>query len=65
MSHRVMSWDYREQIDLDELTAYVGELFGDRVHLTQVDTGSDQYVVVISNEPVTAEQAYRLWMEEQ
>lgn len=49
-----LSWDWREQPDLDELTRILAR---HNVHLHQVDTGSDQYAVVIAGTKLTAKQA--------
>lgn len=54
---RVITWDWREQPDLDELATAIRELSDDRIHLTVVDTDSDQYAVVVSRGRLTAEGA--------
>lgn len=58
---RVITWDYRQQPDLDVLATAVRELSDDRVHITTVDTNSDQYAIVVSRgrlSPVSALAAY-------
>lgn len=54
---RVLSWDWREQPDLDDLADAVREVSGGRAHVTQVDTGSDQYAIVIADRKLTADEA--------
>lgn len=54
---RVITWDWREQPNLAELATAIRELSDDRVHLTQVDTGSDQYAIVLSRGRLSAESA--------
>jgi hypothetical protein len=44
----VLSWDWREQPNLDELARAVREVSGGTVHVAQVDTSSDQYAIVVS-----------------
>ena len=61
MSHRVLSWDYREQPDLDDLAAAIRELTGSSVHLTQVATESDQYAIVLADRPLGVEDAFDLY----
>jgi len=57
----VLSWDCRQQPDLDELAKAIQVLSMGRVHLTQVDTGSDEYAIVLAGRPLDAEEAYRVW----
>lgn len=61
----VLSWDWREQPDMEELGRIVWEKSGGRVAITSVeDTGSDQYAVVISDKPlrqVEARDVYLRW----
>lgn len=55
--HHVLSWDWREQIDLDDLATAVREVSGGRAHVTQVDTGSDQYAIVVADRKLTHDEA--------
>lgn len=55
----VLTWGYDEALQPAEIrdavrTGCVG-------HVTEVDTGSDDYVVVLSTTPLTAEQARQVW----
>jgi hypothetical protein len=54
----VLTWDWREQPDLDALTRI---LANHGVHLAKVETGSDEYAVVISADPLTAEEVEGVW----
>jgi len=56
-----LTWDCRQQPDLDELAKAIEVLSMGRVHLTQVDTGSDEYAIVLAARPLDAEEAYRIW----
>lgn len=63
-TYRILGWDYRQQIDLDELAKALSDL--GRVDLHQIDTGSDEYAIVLTSQPMTAEEAdqlYRAWEE--
>lgn len=64
----VISWDYRQQPDLDDLDRYVYNISvtGRPVRIQQVDTGSDEYAITISDAELTEEQrldAYQRWEE--
>jgi hypothetical protein len=57
-----MSWDWKEYVDLDQLGCIIHDLSGGDINLYEVDTGSDQYAIVISRGEMTPEQvveAYR------
>lgn len=64
MSHRILSWDWREQPDMEQFGKVVEELSGGRVHLHEVNTGSDQYAVVLTDENLPfaeVDAVYRDW----
>lgn len=44
---RVFRWDHREQPDWGQIGEAVAELSGDRVHVAEHDTQSDEYEIVI------------------
>jgi len=50
----VMSWDWREQPDLADLEEKLSHL---GIFMTNLDTGSDQYAIVLSGSFVTPEKA--------
>jgi hypothetical protein len=57
----LLSWDWREQPDLDRLAQIVRDLSGLRVHLTQVDTGSDEYAIVLSDQQLSEDEAAQVY----
>lgn len=61
VSARVLWWDWREQPDLGALAKILTEVSGGTVHLHEVDTCSDEYAVVISSAPLSAEEAVAAW----
>lgn len=64
----VLSWDWKEQPDLDELAEIVREMSGGTVHIRQVETHSDEYAIVIAPNELDAAVAYgiyeRRWEDE-
>lgn len=63
---RVLTWDWKEQPDLDDLARIVHDVSQCHVHLYQVDTGSDQYALVVARNPIgsqAAHDAYRRYWE--
>jgi hypothetical protein len=59
---RALSWDWRGQPDLDQLARIVLDVSGGTVHVHQVDTGSDDYAIVVSDRPLTDGEAYAVWV---
>lgn len=57
---KVLQWDWRSQPDLDELDDAVRAASDGQVAITQVDTGSDEYAVVVGP-PMSREQAREAW----
>jgi hypothetical protein len=49
---KTLTWGYREQPDLDELAAAVAEVSGGTVRIREYETGSSDYVLVISDRVV-------------
>jgi hypothetical protein len=61
---RVLSWDHREQPDLAALGTALRDLSDARLY--EVDTGSDQYAIVLATGDLTddeAQAAYTEWYE--
>lgn len=54
---RVMSWDWKEQPDLEQLAKAVYEISGRTVFIREIDTGGDFYMLVISDYVVSDEEA--------
>ncbi len=58
---RVVSWDWREQPDLDRLATALREVSGGTVHLHQVDTGGQEYAIILSDRPLCPLEIDRIW----
>ena len=58
----VIEWDWKEQVDLPELSRIVNELskYG-RVVIQEVNTQSDCYAITISNSELTEEEINEAW----
>lgn len=54
MNHHIMTWDWKEQPDLTELAGRLLQLSEGRIHLYEVETGSDQYAIVLSDAAMDA-----------
>lgn len=63
MSIRFVVWDFRTPPTADRLADEIRSFGGGPIYATTVDTGTDDYILALSNEPVTAEQARRRWEE--
>ncbi len=61
MTYRILSWDWREQPDLDELAKALREVSGGSVHLHQVETGSDQYAIILSDRALRPNEVDTYW----
>lgn len=44
----VLTWDWREQVDLDRLAEIVREMSGGTVHIHRIFTYFDEYAIVIA-----------------
>jgi hypothetical protein len=60
----VISWDWKEQIDLDKLGNAIRTLSGGTLDLREANTDGDFYAVVISSQPIAPEQAQALFEAE-
>jgi hypothetical protein len=66
---RLLTWDAREQINLDDLAQAVEELSAEgTVYVQEADTESDFYAIVLSNHRLTPEELeaewFRLWTDD-
>ncbi len=69
MAAECMSWDWRGQPDLDELDRIVANMscscschcHGGMLRVFKVDTGMDEYGIVITDEELTREQIDERW----
>lgn len=62
---RIISWDWRGQPDIEELNEAVSAVF-DGIHcpqVTSVDTGGDEYAVLVSPAPMTSAEAQAAYEE--
>lgn len=64
---KIFSWDWKEQPPLRDVFQAVSEMSprGD-ITITLPDTGSDQYALIISARPLTADEArivYQAWLQ--
>jgi hypothetical protein len=57
----VLSWDWKAQPSLDRFARIISDLSGGNVHLAQVNTGSDEYAVVLSDEPLNKDEAVEVY----
>jgi len=56
----VVTWDWREQPDMNAIALAVYGMSGGAVFMSPVDTGSDQYAWVISDAPLSPLQVKKL-----
>jgi hypothetical protein len=59
----IMSWDWREQPDLNQLAGLVRSLTGGALHVQPADTGMDQCGIVLSTVPLGEAAATDVWRE--
>lgn len=59
----VISWDWRQQPDLDHLARLIHDLSGGQLIVRQADTGSDQYALVLSTVGLDQQEADRLYQQ--
>ena len=59
---KILSWDWREQIPIDELASALKILTDGKVHLYEVDTESDQFGFVLSDAPLEDHKIDEHWM---
>lgn len=55
----VLTWDWREQPDLIALANILRDMAG--VQLYRVDTGSDQYAIVLADRDMTEDETRVAW----
>jgi hypothetical protein len=59
-----MTWDWREQPDVEWLAAIIFDLSEGKLHVSAPETGCDEHALVISTVPLDAdgaEDAFRRW----
>lgn len=57
----VLTWDWREQIDLLALHNILRDMAGADIRLYRIDTGSDQYAIVLADRDMTDAEARAAW----
>jgi hypothetical protein len=72
MSWVIVEWDWREQPDFDLIAKAMEDVYYEPTYrgparpptlVLVPDTGSDQYVLVVSTEPITAKEAQTIFDE--
>lgn len=58
----VLTWDYRQQPDLDDLASAVREISGETCHIRAVDTGSQEYAIVVSRDQLAEDEAQEAYL---
>jgi hypothetical protein len=61
MNIRFVVWDFRTPPTADELAEAIHSFGGGPIYGIAVDAGTDDYILALANEPVSAEQARRRW----
>jgi len=57
----VLTWDWKEDVPLEDIGRAIEEASDNRVHLHLVDTGSDQVAIVVTNELLTVDGAQKVY----
>lgn len=60
IQYEMVTWDWKEDADIEEISAAVQRVSGGRAFVTYGDTGSDQVAVIVSNVPLDYEAATKL-----
>ncbi|MEU7978335.1 hypothetical protein AB0B63_07355 [Micromonospora sp. NPDC049081] len=63
----VITWDWRQQPDLNHLAQAINHLSGGTLHLRAANTGSDEYAIVIADtdlDDATTQATYRRWCDD-
>jgi len=63
VKHEIMTWDWKQQIDLEELNDAVETVFNgtDRPFIVRIDTQEDQYGIVVCEKQITEAEATKLY----
>jgi hypothetical protein len=57
MNVHVVSWDWREQPNMEAIARHVSELSSGQVIMRELSTGSDQYAWVLADRAVSDDEA--------
>lgn len=58
----VLTWDWKEQPDVDALASAVREVSGETCHIRAVDTGGDEYAIVVSHDQLDRDEVQHAWL---
>jgi len=61
MKVQMVSWDFKEGAPIDDIARAVQTASGGRVHLYEVDTGSETCAVVVSDRELTPTQIAEIY----
>lgn len=61
MKIELVSWDLREGLDPVDLVAVINRMEHGPVYARKVETGTDHYMVALSDQPVTQAEAMQAW----
>jgi hypothetical protein len=56
----MLGWDWKETVDLTRLAAAISRVVGKDVHVTYGETDGDWFAVIVSDIPLTPEEATEL-----
>lgn len=63
---QIVTWDWKEYAPMGDVGRAIEEVSNNQVHLYEVDTGSDQFAVVVSNKSLTTDEVqgiYKAWRD--
>lgn len=59
----LMTWDWKEYVDIEKLARLVEKVSEGRVHIYEVDTQSDMFAIYISPAVLSAELVQNMWKD--
>lgn len=65
--NKILTWDWKGHVSLVELAEALSELTDGKINLYEVDTESDQFAIVLSDQlldPPAVNQAWEAWLDE-
>lgn len=60
VQYEMVSWDWKEEANIEEISEAVQRISGGRVFITHGETGSDQVAVIVSSVPLNYDDATKL-----
>ncbi len=61
MTTKIIYWDWKEYAPTDLIAKAVAEVSNGHVHIHDVNTNSDQFAIVVTDEELTEEQVASVW----